>query len=93
MSITDSAAPALVADRCLEKERKEAKAKAESQKERRREETEERAKMARAPGKAQTRANPCGKKDLERKARTMTKVAKDPRPFERSAYQVSHRGP
>ena len=63
----------------MEQERKEAKAKAQSQKERRREETKERAKMARAPGKAQTRASPCGRKDLERKAKAMTKVEKDPK--------------
>ena len=61
------------------KERKEAKAKAKSQRERRKEETKGRAKTARAPGKAQRKASPCGRKDLERKAKAMTKVAKDPK--------------
>ena len=58
------------------KERKEAKAKAKSQRERRKEETKGRAKTARAPGKAQRKASPCGRNDLRKKGRSYDKGGK-----------------
>lgn len=58
---------------------KEATAKAKTPRARTRARTKERAKMERALGKALTKECPCGTRGLARKARAMTRAAKEPK--------------